>query len=72
MVWYGTLTSIEIKSALHTLIRCIQKSEFAVEYRNLQLKLPIHHSSKLLSVNPFLCDDKLVRVGGRLENSNLP
>ncbi|XP_037940331.1 uncharacterized protein LOC119673165 [Teleopsis dalmanni] len=49
----------------------VQKVNLCNDYHNLECKKPISCSSKLLSLSPFLEDHGLIRVGGRLKNSNL-
>lgn len=67
----GTLTSLELRSSLQTIIRTVQSTVFHLDYHNLTTKIKLHHRSSLLSLNPFLDDDQLIRVGGRLQNSNM-
>lgn len=42
---------------------------FASEYYCLKQGSKINNNSKLLSLNPFLDNDGLIRVGGRIQNS---
>lgn len=65
----GNLTATELKSSLNHIIRIVQSTEFSLDYRNLQSKSPLHHRSSLLSLNPFLDDTQIMRLGGRLENA---
>lgn len=68
---YGALTPAELKASLNFIIRIIQSSVFSFDYKTLQSKRKLHHHSNLLSLNPFLDDEQLLRVGGRLQNSNM-
>ena len=49
-----------------------QRTHFGKEVKALEMKAPISQSSVLVSVNPFLDKDQLLRVGGRESNSKLP
>ncbi|XP_045466602.1 uncharacterized protein LOC123675299 [Harmonia axyridis] len=67
----STLTIEERDYALNLLIRLAQKAEFSQELHNIELSRPIHSSSKLVSLNPFVDKIGLMRVGGRLRHSGL-
>lgn len=66
------LSMAEITSANKSLIRHTQQIIFADEYNDLLNKKPISRKSKLLSLNPFIDLDHIIRVGGRLKNANIP
>ncbi|XP_054717268.1 uncharacterized protein LOC129226664 [Uloborus diversus] len=65
----GYLTSDEMKAARNILVKIVQKQEFSTEYIHLENKKPLPANSKLLSLKPFINDDGVIRVGGRLENA---
>ncbi|XP_050293693.1 uncharacterized protein LOC126734196 [Anthonomus grandis grandis] len=67
----GPLTSDEITAAQNLLVMHVQKQMFSKEYQCLVSNKPLSKSSKILSLNPFL-KDNLIRVGGRLRNSDQP
>lgn len=67
----GRLNIMELNQALNVMIRLSQIQYFPKEYSNLKLDKPIQKSSNLLHLNPFLDSERLIRVGGRLSNSNL-
>ena len=67
-----TISASEIKKALHCLIRTIQNEAFNEEISCLKNNHPISSKSKLLTSTPFLDDHQLLRVGGRIHNSNYP
>lgn len=52
------------------IIRQVQGEEFAVELHELQRGSQVSSKSKLISLNPILADG-LLRVGGRLQHSDL-
>lgn len=54
------------------LIKLSQRECFAGETNSLSINKLIEKSSKLKRLNPFLDDNGLIRVGGRLENSVFP
>lgn len=68
----GILTVDELKCALTTLIRLAQQVSFPNEVLCLNNKKPLPHKSNLISLNPFIDDQGLVRVGGRINNANYP
>lgn len=63
----GELNAEEVEEAETQIIRTAQKCEFHCEYRLLKQSKPLHQSSKLLSVNPVLDEDGLLRCDGRLK-----
>lgn len=68
----GPLTPSELSIALHKLICNAQQLSFTKEYRTLQAQREIHPPSSLLNLHPFIDDaQRLLRVGGRLQNSSL-
>ncbi|GFV03293.1 integrase catalytic domain-containing protein [Trichonephila clavipes] len=50
----------------------VQKQVFLAEIKSLQSKGVVSPNSKLRHLNPFIDSDRLLRVGGRLSNSDLP
>ena len=66
----GPLSVDELDKALILLIRHVQASSFAKEIQLLQNGSNLQTSTKLQSLTPFI-QDGLVRVGGRLQNSDL-
>ncbi|GBO16138.1 hypothetical protein AVEN_244694-1 [Araneus ventricosus] len=50
----------------------VQGDVFSAEIRNLQCQKGVLPNSKLKNLNPFLDSDGVLRVGGRLGNSDLP
>ncbi|XP_032687426.1 uncharacterized protein LOC116851764 [Odontomachus brunneus] len=65
------LNPIEIKSAETFWVRYIQSKIFPCEMSSLNKATPIKKSSPLLSLNPYLDHDQIIRVGGRLRNATL-
>lgn len=67
----GFLTNEEIKSALFFFIRLVQKTHFEQDFLRLKNKRPVKTESNLKSLNPFFdASDELIRVGGRLKNTD--
>ncbi|XP_072395063.1 uncharacterized protein [Diabrotica undecimpunctata] len=66
----GDLTSQEISNAMFYLVRIVQNECFSEEIRNLTKKGPVSPKSKLISLQPFLDSNRILRVGGRLKNSS--
>ncbi|XP_037941449.1 uncharacterized protein LOC119674385 [Teleopsis dalmanni] len=67
----GTLTVHDINLGTFMLIRLVQRANLWTEYHDLERKRLINSSSKLFSLSPFMDNNGLIRVGGRLKNSNL-
>lgn len=63
------LTPCEITSALHTCIKTVQQHFFGEEF-SWQKGKPL--SRRLLRLSAFLDDEGIIRVGGRLQCSDLP
>lgn len=68
---FGMLTTKDIQQGTKLLIRMIQRVHLASDYKALVTSKEITASSDLYSLMPFLDEDGLMRVGGRLENSSL-
>ena len=65
------LTAPELVRAEHWLVRLSQARSFPRERQALLQGRSISPSSKLISLSPFLDQEQLIRVGGRLSNSAL-
>ncbi|XP_018361026.1 PREDICTED: uncharacterized protein LOC108759864 [Trachymyrmex cornetzi] len=68
----GDLSTIEIDAATHSLVKMVQASAFSSELRQLLNHQSLPRSSKLLPLTPFLDEQQILRVGGRLQRANLP
>ncbi|XP_036150809.1 uncharacterized protein LOC118648578 [Monomorium pharaonis] len=66
-----SITHQEASAALMIICRAVQHSTFSQEIDCLRNNQPLKSSSHLLSLSPFLDDNNLIRVGGRLRNSEL-
>ncbi|KAK3082438.1 hypothetical protein FSP39_009290 [Pinctada imbricata] len=60
------------KDTEDTIIRITQQHYFDTEMECLRRDKPISRSSSILSLNPTVDGDGILRVGGRLNKSNLP
>ncbi|XP_070528960.1 uncharacterized protein [Cardiocondyla obscurior] len=67
-----TIRPDEIKAALTIMVRCVQRGEFADEYASLAEGRALPRSSHILSLTPFIDEVGVIRVGGRLRNSEIP
>ncbi|GBM66234.1 hypothetical protein AVEN_27917-1 [Araneus ventricosus] len=67
----GSLTSEELSVAEHFLIKQCQFEVFSAEVTGMTGD-NISNKSKILNLSPFLDNKGVMRVGGRLENSQLP
>ena len=61
----------ELENAKDRIIYCIQRDAYANEIKNLSSGKSISVNSSLHKLDPFLDDKGLLRVRGRLENSEL-
>lgn len=66
---YGPVDAKELTKVEMVLIRLEQQTHFPEEWRKLNKKNVVHRTSKLLTLNPFMDDKGIIRVGGRLENA---
>lgn len=66
----GTLNTEEINKAEICILKLMQTEQFSNEIRKLKNKQAIT-KGKLVSLNPFLDNNDLIRVGGRLQKSKL-
>ncbi|XP_043063802.1 uncharacterized protein LOC122319967 [Drosophila ficusphila] len=67
----GHLSVEEINSGTVLLLRSIQQIHLAKEYGVLSQSKPCPQKSKLILLRPILGTDRLLCVGGRLQNANL-
>lgn len=65
----GCLTTQELFESNRCLIRIIQQSAFKEELHSLKTNGCVPRKSKLLSLAPFIDEQNVIRVGGRLRNS---
>ncbi|GFV83864.1 integrase catalytic domain-containing protein [Trichonephila clavipes] len=66
------LTTDEIKRSTEFLAKIAQLSEFKAEIDALKKGKGVSKTSKLRALDPFLDENSLLRVGGRLSNADLP
>jgi len=67
----NSLRVIEISNAATVLLRKMQSISFAPEIAELRSSRPVGRRSALRTLNPFIDQDGLVRVGGRLINADI-
>lgn len=65
----GYLTTAEVHKATIVICRLVQMNEFPVEYDILTKSKECN--SKIQSLSPFIDENGLIRVGGRLKNANI-
>ncbi|XP_038107025.1 uncharacterized protein LOC119766508 [Culex quinquefasciatus] len=68
----GFLTTAELKEAENVLIRRVQMESFAEEIKALSARKTVAVKSPLRWNNPYLDQDNIIRVGGRLQHSDEP
>ncbi|GBM99182.1 hypothetical protein AVEN_122519-1 [Araneus ventricosus] len=68
----GPLCASELNQAENRLVGMVQGEVFSAEIRDLQCQKGVLPNSKLKNLNLFLDSYGVLRVGGRLSNSDLP
>lgn len=66
------VTITECNAARKIVVRQIQHMTFSDEIENIKLGKELPRDSKILSLNPFIDEDGLLRVGGRISRANIP
>ncbi|XP_018363954.1 PREDICTED: uncharacterized protein LOC108761740 [Trachymyrmex cornetzi] len=67
----GLLEKEELENAEKTIVRLVQSKVFAEELRCLRNKGMLPRKSKLIPLAPFLDEEGLIRVGGRLRHAEI-
>jgi hypothetical protein len=67
----SVLTVHEMRNSRITIVRLIQSINFFEELEQLRYNKPISRESKLLTLDPCLDENGLIRVGGRLKHANI-
>ena len=68
----GCLSLEEISVAESQIMKIVQSEEFDEEIRIVDGNGVLPMSSKLIALNPFLDDEHILRVGGRLQHISIP
>ncbi|XP_035222191.1 uncharacterized protein LOC118195067 [Stegodyphus dumicola] len=69
----GFLTTDELRLATKTVIKNVQESYFPQELSYLKTSRELKGvSSRVIQLTPFLDEEGVIRVGGRLKNANIP
>ena len=69
---YGVLTVVELLKAEKLLCKEIHSLEFCEEHAQLAQNRAILKKSKLLQLSPYLDQDGIIRVGGRISKAAIP
>ncbi|GFV53907.1 uncharacterized protein TNCV_166741 [Trichonephila clavipes] len=67
----GPLDLEELKKAEQLLLKLVQKEEFKVEMNGIQNSAMVSSNSRVKTLNPFIDSEGILRVGGRLRNSDI-
>ena len=67
----GFLTVDELKESTNAIVKLVQKHEFREELKVLKSNKSLNSTNKLLPLHPFIDQNGIIRVGGRLRNANL-
>lgn len=67
---FAHLTVSELTSATLILCRIVQLDLFSEEYNILRENKELPIKTRILNLNPFMSNENVIRVGGRLSNSN--
>ena len=60
------------KKALNCIVRQVQKGAFSDDIQNLKIHSSVPKVSKILQLYPFIDENGVLKVGGRLANTELP
>lgn len=66
----GPITVKELNDALQVLIKISQRGSFGQEINELAKDKPLSKSNKLCALSPFIDSSGILRVGGRLQNTD--
>nr|CAH7725344.1 unnamed protein product [Callosobruchus chinensis] len=66
---FDCLSREELHAATSAVVKLIQRQHFQQDYVALSSGISLHRKSSLLCLNPFIDNDGVIRVGGRLSNS---
>jgi hypothetical protein len=69
---YNHPSTAELQNAEEKIILLVQKANFEHEIRDLKAGRQVNSKSKLKLLNPFIDNSGMIRVGGRLSNSQYP
>jgi hypothetical protein len=69
---WGELSVSEIQEAETQIIKAIQEEAFGYELHRLRQNLELDSRSSICSLSPFIHEDGLLRVGGRLLHADVP
>ncbi|GFV31585.1 integrase catalytic domain-containing protein [Trichonephila clavipes] len=67
----GPLDLGELKKAEQLLLKLVQKEEFKVEMNSIQNSAMVPSNSRVKTLNPFIDSEGILRVRGRLRNSDI-
>jgi transposase InsO family protein len=68
----ASLTTQDLDSALTCCIKLVQQNSYAQEIQDLTTQQEVSSKSSLKTLHPFLDQEGIMRVGGRLQQSTLP
>ncbi|XP_075150903.1 uncharacterized protein LOC142225012 [Haematobia irritans] len=66
-----SITHQEFKETRNLLIRVTQKKYYSQEYDNMTMSKQVNRKSSLYTINPYIDPSGIIRVNGRIANSNL-
>lgn len=68
----GVVGIEELKAAENKIIKLVQMAAFHDDMKKIKSQRQVHNKSKLKSLDPFLDEVGILRVGGSLKNAQLP
>ncbi|KAL0829413.1 hypothetical protein ABMA28_004186 [Loxostege sticticalis] len=66
-----TLTADELQSAQNLIIKNVQSRDFEDDIYHLKKQGHVRNSSKIASLNPYIDESGILRIGGRLEHATI-
>ncbi|XP_055709929.1 uncharacterized protein LOC129805799 [Phlebotomus papatasi] len=67
----GCLTPVELETAACSVLRHVQQQMFTEDYDTLERKVETSEKSRFFRLNPFLDNNGLIRVGGRIRRAHI-
>ncbi|XP_018362699.1 PREDICTED: uncharacterized protein LOC108760890, partial [Trachymyrmex cornetzi] len=68
----GIISTEEIREAKLRIVKLVQAEAFIDDIKTLKLNNKVRRASKLIALLPYLDDEGILRIGGRLKHAALP
>ena len=68
----GNISVEELDNAQYQIFKYLQQKEFGEIINKIQMKKGLNQKEVLCKFSPFIDENNLLRVGGRIRNLNVP